>query len=72
MRTFLAAAVILIVLLFGEGILEAAIEFCPPLLIFIFAVAFIADGGCLASIGGGCLFLVGLVAFVAWLMWLFS
>ena len=72
MRTFLAASVIVIVMLFGESILEAAIEFCPPLLIFIFAVAFIADGGCLEAVGGGCLFLVGLVAFVAWLIWLFS
>ena len=74
------AAIVIILLFFGkffgkeifELTFETVIGYCPPLLIFILAAAFIADRNCLANLGGGCLILVGIVAFVAWLIWKFG
>ena len=62
---FLAAFVLLIFLVFGEAIFEAILVNCPPLIIILFALACIFNGSCSEVIGGGCLFVVGIVALIA-------
>ena len=73
MRNFLEVSALLILFLFGEEILAAVAGACPPIVIFLIALVCIFNGNCFEAVGGGCLFLVGIVAMVAWLLiWRFG
>ena len=67
---YVGLILIVMFLLFGEEIIGLVIEACPPILLFIFAIAMIGSDGCLAKIGGVLLIPVGIVALIAWLVWL--
>ena len=72
MRNFLAVSTLVILFVFGEEILATVAGACPPIIIFLIALVCIFNGNCLEAVGGGCLFFVGIVAMLAWLMWRFG
>lgn len=51
-----------------ENIVEAAVSFCPPLLIFIIAAFLFFGGGCLAEIFGALLVPLGIIVLIVWLL----
>ena len=52
---------------FGE-ILEAGVDACPPLMIFLLAACLLMDRGCLSNLVGVLLIIVGIIAFIVWLL----
>lgn len=50
-----------------EAIAEKAIEFCPPLIFFLFALMFFISDGCASKFFGCLLIPAGIIAFIIWL-----
>ena len=61
-------ALIEIVVEIIESIVEAGIDICPPLLIFLFMACLFMTDGCLPKIGGILLIPIGIIAFIVWLI----
>ena len=51
-----------------EGILEAGVDDCPPLLLFLLAVCLFMNSGCLSTLGGILLVILGIIALIVWLI----
>ena len=51
-----------------EGILEAVVDACPPLLLFLLAVCLFMNSGCLSTLGGIFLVILGIIALIVWLL----
>ncbi|MBQ6296887.1 MAG: hypothetical protein IJK81_04240 [Selenomonadaceae bacterium] len=51
-----------------ESIIEAGVDACPPLLIFLLAVCLFMNSGCLSTLGGIFLVIIGIIALIVWLI----
>ncbi|MBE8954914.1 MAG: hypothetical protein SR2Q5_04480 [Quinella sp. 2Q5] len=51
-----------------ESIVEAGVDACPPLLIFLFVACMFISDGCLPKIGGILLIPIGIIALIVWLI----
>ena len=57
-----------IILKILESIIEAGVDACPPLLIFLLAVCLFMNSGCLSTLGGIFLVIIGIIALIVWLI----
>ena len=51
-----------------ESIIGAGVDACPPLLIFLLAVCLFMNSGCLSTLGGIFLVVLGIIALIVWLI----
>ena len=51
-----------------ESIIRAGVDACPPLLIFLLAVCLFMNSGCLSTLGGIFLVIIGIIALIVWLI----
>lgn len=51
-----------------ESIIGAGVDACPPLLIFLLAVCLFMNSGCLSTLGGIFLVIIGIIALIVWLI----
>ena len=51
-----------------ERILEAGVNACPPLLLFLLVVCLFMNSGCLSTLGGILLVIIRIIALIVWLI----
>ena len=68
MKELILLPLLIIADFIDDFIFRPAIDSCPPLLIFVFALMIFFSRGCLAKIGGIVLFIIGIIVTIIWLL----